>query len=496
MKTLKRLFLFISFASATWMLHAQNTLKLADFEDGIDCFSGSDSNPAGTNNGITKAIVNNPSPDDINKSSKALQINVPSLAGGTYGVVFTNGTGNPIPVGEGTGKYRYLHFKLLKSKDSRVEWQFRDSGGVGKGWCSVSASGSDEWQYIVMDLMESTTFCNVPAEISNGTVFYGYMLCLDKGSTIGSSFTAYVDDFFLSDSPDEENGEPVIDGWKLVFEDNFNGTSVNTINWSMYNGPGHVQNGLRKPEAFSVDDGSLVVTAQMKDGQLVSGGMAHRKNYLYGRFEFRVRADADPSSATSAVVLTWPESGKWPDDGELDIYETGSGSSRYPFHTFIHYGASNSQLHYIHNVDGKEWHTMMCEWLPDKLTIFRDGTAVWNTTSTYAIPQVAHHLCVQLDATKTTMTGSVKMYVDWVKIYQKQDEGTGIHRIENVPMYYDRNHQQLYPGNLSGKLLIINPDGRIALSREVATNETVDLGSLAKGIYLVHLAGQTFKIIK
>lgn len=208
--------------------------------------------------------------------------------------------------------------------------------------------------------------------------------------------------------------------WNLVFEDDFDSSAINTAEWSMYNSAGNAGNGLRRPEAFSVENGSLVVTAQMKDGQLVSGGMSNRRNYLYGRFEFRVRTEADSSQATSGVVLTWPQSGNWPTDGELDIYETSTGASRDPFHTFIHYGASNSQLHYIHDADGKEWHTIMCEWLPDKLTIFRDGVQVYTVDVVYAIPQVPHHLCIQLDALKTTMTGVVKMYVDWVKIYQQQ----------------------------------------------------------------------------
>jgi beta-glucanase (GH16 family) len=207
--------------------------------------------------------------------------------------------------------------------------------------------------------------------------------------------------------------------WTLVFEDNFDGASVNTAEWTMYNGGGHVGNGLRRPEAFSTENGLLVVTAQMKDGQLVSGGMAHKRSYKYGRFEFRVRTEADPSQATSGVVLTWPTNENWPVDGELDIYETVTAASRNPFHTFIHYGESNNQEHFIHQADGTEWHTMMCEWTPDNIRIFRDGIVVYTLSKAIAIPKVEHHVCIQLDAFKTSMTGTVHMYVDWLKIYQQ-----------------------------------------------------------------------------
>jgi hypothetical protein len=212
--------------------------------------------------------------------------------------------------------------------------------------------------------------------------------------------------------------------WELVFEENFDGTAVNTNTWSMYNSPGHVGNGLRRPEAFSVEDGLLVVTAQMKDGQLVSGGMSHRKNYLYGKFEFRVRTENDPSAATSGVVLTWPQTENWPTDGENDIYETLPRASRNPFHTYIHYSNANKQdltYHYEHSADAKEWQTITMEWFPDVIKIYRNGTHVYSLTDINAIPQVPHHLCVQLDAFKTTMTGTVKMYVDWVKIYQQPE---------------------------------------------------------------------------
>jgi hypothetical protein len=217
--------------------------------------------------------------------------------------------------------------------------------------------------------------------------------------------------------PDEETKHE----WQLVFEENFDGTAVNTSEWSMYNGSGHVGNGLRRPEAFSVADGFLIVTAKMQNGELVSGGMAHRRNYKYGRFEFRVRTEADPSSATSGVVLTWPQNENWPADGELDIYETLTNAVRQPFHTYIHYGANNSQFHYEHQADAKEWHIMMLEWLPDVLYIYRDGQKVYTLDHAVGIPQVAHHLCIQLDAFKKEMTGTVKMYVDWVKIYQMED---------------------------------------------------------------------------
>lgn len=206
--------------------------------------------------------------------------------------------------------------------------------------------------------------------------------------------------------------------WELVFQDDFNGTGVDLSAWSLYNSPGNAGFGLRRPEAFSVSEGNLLVTATMKDGKIVSGGMAHKINYKFGKFEFRVKADPDSSEATSAVVLTWPQSENWPLDGENDIYETLTSANRNPFHTYIHYSAENKTVHFQHNADGAQWHVMAMEWTWEKIVILRDGVVVWKLTDINAIPAVAHHLCIQLDAFKTSMTGTVKMYVDWVKIYK------------------------------------------------------------------------------
>jgi hypothetical protein len=208
-------------------------------------------------------------------------------------------------------------------------------------------------------------------------------------------------------------------GRTLVFEDTFDGSTLKSA-WRPYSSAGHSGNGLRRPSAISLDgSGNLVVTAQMADGQIVSGGMSHDRDQRYGYYEFRVRAEADPTGTMSAVVLTWPQSGG-PAGGQNDIYETGhAAGTRRPFHTFIHYGSSAQQKYYAHDVDGSEWHTLGMDWSADAIKIYRDGALVWTLTDTAVIPDVAHHLCIQLDAFSSgPLTQPVRMYVDYVRIYQ------------------------------------------------------------------------------
>lgn len=205
--------------------------------------------------------------------------------------------------------------------------------------------------------------------------------------------------------------------WTLVFQDDFDGTKLNESDWYIYNGPGHARNGLRSPQAFSVNDGLLTITAEMKDGQIISGGMSHVQNLKYGKFEAKVRADDDPSLATSAVLLTWPQSENWPLDGENDFYETTT-NRRQSFHTFIHYGEDNNQHHKEHQFDATQWHVVAMEWEPHHIKVYVDGALQWTLTDTKAIPHVPHHLCIQLDAFTQKIEGSTRMQVDWVKVYK------------------------------------------------------------------------------
>jgi beta-glucanase (GH16 family) len=204
-----------------------------------------------------------------------------------------------------------------------------------------------------------------------------------------------------------------------VFQDDFYGNALNASAWSPYNSAGHAGNGLRRPSAFAVDgQGHLVITAQNVNGQIVSGGMANRVNQTYGLYEFRVRTDPDPTGTMSGVVLTWPQSGRWPQDGENDIYETGTRASRDPFGSFVHFGKSNDQRFHLHNADAAQWHTMAMDWRPKAIKIYRDGALVWTITDPKAIPHTPHHLCIQLDAFANRQLGApVRMYVDWVRIY-------------------------------------------------------------------------------
>ena len=65
-----------------------------------------------------------------------------------------------------------------------------------------------------------------------------------------------------------------------------------------------------------------------------------KSGHKYGRWEARVRSQA--GNGYGPVMLLWPESGDWPEDGEIDIMEIPKGD-RTKAHFTVHWGEDNEQ---------------------------------------------------------------------------------------------------------------------------------------------------------
>ena len=123
------------------------------------------------------------------------------------------------------------------------------------------------------------------------------------------------------DAPIEDNPMPETPTeWVLDFQDNFDGNALNTDNWAVYDNEYLEKEGKLKPEntrrtyAIEVKDGflnCLIDKDYKREGMFITGGIAHKKNYKYGKFEFRIRMDEDPHKSSSGLGLTWPESEKY-----------------------------------------------------------------------------------------------------------------------------------------------------------------------------------------
>ncbi len=126
-----------------------------------------------------------------------------------------------------------------------------------------------------------------------------------------------------------------------VYADSFNGNTLDPNRWTIYDSP-QVPLMPRSPANVSVANGTLRLTGWIDAaGRDVSGGVASRINLRYGRWEARIRVER--GSGYSAVVLLWPQSEKWPVDGEIDVIEVPD-PQRQVGSNFLHFGSDNRQL--------------------------------------------------------------------------------------------------------------------------------------------------------
>ena len=210
--------------------------------------------------------------------------------------------------------------------------------------------------------------------------------------------------------------------WQKIGGDEFSG-SLNESAWGSYDSEGAFGTGERKPEAISQSGGLLNITAR----EDVSGGIGHEFGQTYGRWEFRARTD--PGRGFGSAILLWPDSEKFPEDGELDIMEV-PGENRDLAHFVIHWsegGEDDNIVGHQRKGDYTQWHTFAIEWLPDRITWYVDGKKQFETRDKKIIPTKPMHLTIQLDqgpkkdwipARDDTTPDEIRLQVDWVRIYK------------------------------------------------------------------------------
>jgi beta-glucanase (GH16 family) len=211
--------------------------------------------------------------------------------------------------------------------------------------------------------------------------------------------------------------------WKIFTKEDFD--TLRGDVWGSYDSVGAFGNGLRRSSAITVADGLLNITAT---GGNVSGGMAHQVGQTYGRWE--VRARTDKGRGFGSAILLWPDSERFPQDGEIDIMEVPS-ETRDRAHFIVHFagpGGSDKVYGSYAEDDFSQWHTFACDWLPDRIVFYVDGVERLRVTDRNIIPKKPMHLAIQFDqgpkkdwipAPDATTPPAFALQVDWVRIYAR-----------------------------------------------------------------------------
>src|SRR5262249_33051218 len=95
-----------------------------------------------------------------------------------------------------------------------------------------------------------------------------------------------------------------------LLQDHLHEPTVDTAEWGVYNSPTGTP--PRSPSAVNLKNGELQIVGGFDaEGRDVAGGLASRRQLMYGRWEVRFRVDRGAGYATE--VLLWPRrNADWP----------------------------------------------------------------------------------------------------------------------------------------------------------------------------------------
>ena len=171
----------------------------------------------------------------------------------------------------------------------------------------------------------------------------------------------------------------------------------------------HTENGVHMVAApLPKVPGTHTWGAQFGPGVSVQGR-------TYGRYSVRFRADQ--LHGYKAGWLLWPDSERWPDDGEIDFPESNLDA---PICGYPHWASSDGgQDSFCTTSRYGQWHTSTTEWLPNKINMYLDGVLIG--TSTHYVPSTPMHWVLQVetstDYTVPSDDTAGHVQIDWVVAY-------------------------------------------------------------------------------
>jgi beta-glucanase (GH16 family) len=239
---------------------------------------------------------------------------------------------------------------------------------------------------------------------------------------------------------------------ELIWADEFDGTALDTNNWSYDIGTGcpdlcgwgnnEQQYYTDAPENIKVENGLLVISARedtvggedYSSAKIKSQGKA---DFRYGRFEARMKFPTTQGMWPAFWMLpTESVYGGWPESGEMDIVEMiGSNPGRAvgTVHTGFPY-AYNSGYYDLPpgEIFADTFHVFAMEWEPGSITWFVDGVQYHQLTPADIGPwapfQEDFYLILNLavggnwpgDPDSTTVLPQT-LEVDYVRVYNRPD---------------------------------------------------------------------------
>ncbi len=234
---------------------------------------------------------------------------------------------------------------------------------------------------------------------------------------------------------------------ELIFNDEFDGTSVDLFKWSFDNGDGcptlcgwgNAEEQWYRPENTTVQNGNLIITTknesfggkQYTSSKLITSG---KFNARYGRYEASIKLPSAGGIWPAFWMLS--ENGSWPFTGEIDIMESQHKNPESIGGT-VHYNNGGHQFNgreYDAGLDLSEgFHEYAVEWEPTEIRWYVDdqlyhAVTPANTVDPWPFNQGDWYIIlnVAVGGPGTPYTGFIaptpadyptQMEVDYVRVY-------------------------------------------------------------------------------
>ena len=256
-------------------------------------------------------------------------------------------------------------------------------------------------------------------------------------------------------------------GYRLVWEDNFNGPELDGQNWNIEtfgHGAGNNELQFYRRENVSIGrephsgDTCLILTARREEyrGKSFTSGRITTQDkftFQYGKIEARICLPAGGGLWPAFWMLG---NGSWPTCGEIDILEyvgNRPGTALHALHTRQRNGMTGGNWNYSYKYEGPgslegEFHVFGIEWLKDyqygrdAIRFYVDDVVTatqyeqneefnfeqWPFSDEWDNPSERQFYFILNMAVGGTLGGSVNldvfnnqvlMKVDWVRVYQK-----------------------------------------------------------------------------
>ncbi|MBD5504458.1 MAG: family 16 glycosylhydrolase [Lachnospiraceae bacterium] len=258
-------------------------------------------------------------------------------------------------------------------------------------------------------------------------------------------------------------------GYKLEWEDDFNGTELDRNSWNVeLHESGWVneewQEYVDSDKNIYVKDGYLVIQANKDEDKYTSGRVntQNKHDYQYGRFEARAKVPSGKGFLPAFWMMPTDEGyyGQWPLCGEIDIMEV-MGQETNKLYSTLHFGNPHTQKQGTYEGEAdfsEDFHVYACEWDPDEFRFYVDDQLFYTVNdwftkragfgeTAYPAPyDQPFYMILNLAVggswvgypdEKTEFGDNAQLVVDYVRVYQKDEYDTDVSKTEADVQFRD-----------------------------------------------------------